>query len=60
MKYSEEKFDEISKEIERVESSILAPKGLEERTILVVGGAGYIGSVMIQGLCQRRLLVSPF
>ena len=37
----------------RVEDMVLAPRGLAERKILIVGGAGYIGSVLCQHLLAR-------
>ena len=37
----------------RVEDIVLAPRGLAERKILIVGGAGYIGSVLCQHLLAR-------
>ena len=40
-------------EEERIERDILSPRGLAERLVLVLGGAGYIGSVLTGHLLAR-------
>jgi nucleoside-diphosphate-sugar epimerase len=43
---------EIKAEGERVRDDVLRPRSLDERRILLIGGAGYIGSVMTRGLLE--------
>ncbi len=44
---------ELFEESLRVAESVLAPRGLEERLVLIVGGAGYIGSVLTEQLLRQ-------
>lgn len=37
----------------RVQAAVLAPRGLGERRVLLIGGAGYVGSVVTAQLLQR-------
>jgi len=41
----------------RVQADVLAPRGLAERRVLLVGGAGYVGSVVTAQLLQRGYAV---
>lgn len=42
--------DAVTAEAERVCAGVLMPRGLERRRVLIVGGAGYIGTPLTQGL----------
>lgn len=45
--------DAMVKEGERVFEDVLAPKGLEDRKVLIIGGAGYIGIPLTTHLLAR-------
>jgi nucleoside-diphosphate-sugar epimerase len=50
----------ILQECQRVSRDILAPRGIEQRKILIVGGAGYIGSVVTEHLLACGYAVRSF
>ena len=43
----------VDAERERVARDVLAPRALDRRTVLLVGGAGYIGSVLTEHLLRH-------
>ncbi len=49
--------DAVREEARRVEDEIVKPLGLPERRVLIVGYAGYIGTVLARHLLRRDYLV---
>ena len=47
----------MNEEARRVETKILAPRGLERRRVLILGGAGYIGSPLTRHLLDAGYAV---
>ncbi len=45
--------DALFAEEQRLVRDVLAPRALGERTVLIIGGAGYIGSVLTEHLLAR-------
>lgn len=50
----------LAEERQRVGKNILAPLGLEQRHILIVGGAGYVGSVLSDHFLKSGYKVRSF
>lgn len=50
----------VVEEQRRLARDLLAPRGLKERTILIIGGAGYIGTVLTGHFLDRGYRVRSF
>lgn len=44
--YRDDYRNELQAEVQRVAKDVLSPRGLRRRKVLIIGGAGYIGSVL--------------